>query len=298
MRPSILALGLSLFLLGAAPAFNPAALADLLARNYLDRHPAPALPASITLDQAYEVQQAYVTAIAQDAERNRVGSGRVAGYKAALTNPAVQKRFGVETPVMGVLLAGMLLPSGARVGANFGSAPLYEGDLLVRVRSAALRSARTHQEVLASLDAVLPFIELPDLIYARDVKVDGPHLVAVNAGARLGIVGTPIPLAAGVDWPVRLATFRLDMLAPDGQVEASGTGDALLGHPLDAVLWLRDALVARGHEPKPGDLLSLGTVTRLVPVTGPRPLRARYTGLDPRGPVEVTAELVEEPHEF
>ncbi len=62
----------------------------------------------------------------------------------------------------------MLLPSGSIVPANFGARPLFEGDLIVRVGSDAINDATTRQEVLAALDAVIPFIELPD--FALKVK--------------------------------------------------------------------------------------------------------------------------------
>ena len=64
--------------------------------------------------------------------------GKVVGYKAGLTNPAVQKRFGTDKPVWGALYASMLLPSGSTVNAAFGTRPLFEADMLVRVRSSAI----------------------------------------------------------------------------------------------------------------------------------------------------------------
>ena len=57
--------------------------------------------------------------------------GKVIGYKAGLTNPAVQKRFNTDKPVWGKLYEGMVLPSGATVDAAFGARPLYEADMLL-----------------------------------------------------------------------------------------------------------------------------------------------------------------------
>jgi len=74
--------------------------------------------------------------------------GKPVGYKAGLTNPAVQKRFNANAPVWGLLYANMLLPDGSLVDANFGARPLYEADLLVRVGSESINTARTAAEVL------------------------------------------------------------------------------------------------------------------------------------------------------
>jgi 2-keto-4-pentenoate hydratase len=307
----LLALG-SLLCLGVAPAgaheghgheatastsTDPRTVVPALTHFYEARQPAPALAAGMSLAEAYLVQDALVNALSRSLERRRTGAGKVAGYKAALTNPAVQAKFGVKEPLRGVLLAGMLLPGGSEVDAAFGAAPLSEGDLLVRVRSSAINEAKNHAECLDALDAVIPFIELPDLVYAKSVTVDGPALAAIDAGARLGVVGDPIPLAAGEDWEKRLAEFKLDILDAEGKVLATGFGQNLLGHPLDAVLWLRDAVRASGRALVPGDVLSLGTVTKLMPVAPDTAVRARYTGLDPRGPVEVSVKFVSKGHE-
>jgi 2-keto-4-pentenoate hydratase len=93
--------------------------------------------------------------------------GKVIGYKAGLTNPAVQKRFNTDKPVWGKLYEGMVLPSGATVEAAFGARPLYEADMLVRVKSAAINHARTPMDVLDAVDQIIPFVELPDLMVRR-----------------------------------------------------------------------------------------------------------------------------------
>jgi 2-keto-4-pentenoate hydratase len=58
------------------------------------------------------------------------------GYKAALTNPAVQKRFGYDQPLRGTLYAKMILPAGAKVPAAYGARPVYEADLVAVVGDA------------------------------------------------------------------------------------------------------------------------------------------------------------------
>ena len=65
----------------------------------------------------------------------------------------------------------------------------------------------------------------------------------------------------------------------------------LLGHPLNVVLWLKDSLAAEGKRLKKGDLLSLGTITKLMPVRPGTTVKARYLDLDPAGPVEISAHF-------
>ena len=88
-----------------------------LADFYLTKLPAPALAPSPTLDEAMKIQVEFNTAITPF-------FGKAVGYKAGLTNPSVQKVFGVNAPVRGTLMEKMILKSGTAIEANFGAAAL------------------------------------------------------------------------------------------------------------------------------------------------------------------------------
>jgi 2-keto-4-pentenoate hydratase len=143
-------------------------------------------------------------------------------------------------------------------------------------------------DALKSIDAAIPFIELPDLVYAKDVKINGPLLAAVNVAARYGIVGEPIPVQATPEWMQRLETFKCQIYDKTGAMLIEGPGSSLLGHPMTVVLWIRDSLKADGIALKKGDLLSLGTITKLTPTEPNTVIKARYLGLDPKGLVEIS----------
>jgi len=263
---------------------SEAEIATELAEFYLNREPANLRTQTLTLAQGQRIQAEFV-------RRLIPCLGRRVGYKAGLTNAIAQERFQVPHPLRGVLLEKMLLPSGSTVSANFGARPFYEGDLMVRVGSEAINNATTPQEALAALDAVIPFLELPDLVYAADAKLDGTALVAINVGARLGIMGEPIPLAATEEWVERLGNVRVVLRDSAGNELARGESRALLGHPLQVVLWLKDSLQASGQRLKKGDLLSLGTITPLMPVEPGSEIRAQYLGLDPQKTAKVSVKF-------
>lgn len=276
MRDTRLISFLLLCLVGCEGQGDPA---ERLAESYLARESIEIIQPDMTLEAAYAFQDAYV-------EKLTAALGPVVGYKAGLTSPATQERFGVSHPLYGVLLEEMLLPSGSAVPAAFGARSLYEGDLIVRIGSDAINRAETDEELLAALDAVVPFLELPDLMYTPEAALDGPAIVSINVGSRLGIVGEPIPLpdSAAYAW---LAGIRVDVVDAGGQVLAEGRSDALLGHPLNVVRWLRDALRDAGKPLEPGMLLSLGSVTALMPPQAGQALTARYYGLRGDAPVEL-----------
>jgi len=214
--------------------------------------------------------------------------GRVVGYKAGLTNPAVQKRFNHPSPVRGTLYEKMLLADGASVPAQFGARPLFEADMVVEVKSAAIHDARTPAEVLAQLNNVRPFIELPDLVVQDPSKIGGPAINYINVGARLGVLGAPVVLAPTPANVQALAAMSVKLVDGDGKVIDAGKGSDILDHPLNAVIWLAADLKRSGITLRPGDLLSLGSFSRLMPPKAGLQVRAVYEGLPGNPSVSVS----------
>jgi 2-keto-4-pentenoate hydratase len=286
-RVKSLGIWVAAFMLTFALGVLPAQAADegaRLAEQFLKKIPLTSYDQNMTMEQAMKIQAQFVEAL-------KPTFGEVVGYKAGLTNVKVQQALGVTHPLRGTLLKKMLLKSGAVVEANYGSRPFSEGDLIVRVGSAEINKAKTQQECLKFLDAVIPFIEMPDMPYAKEVKLNGPAIAAVNVAARLGVLGAPIPLKASEEWINRLKNFKLQVFDDKGTVLGEGQGSSLLGDPLSVVLWIKDSLKAEGKKLKKGDLLSLGSITKGIPTAPNTTLRAHYTDLDPKGPVDVTVKF-------
>lgn len=204
--------------------------------------------------------------------------GKPVGYKAGPTNPAVQKRFNAEAPVWGALYQPMLLADGAKVNAAFGARALYEADLLVRVSDVAINRATTAEQVLVTIDQVIPFIELPDLVVEAPPKLNGAAITAINVGARLGVVGAAIPVQDTTEFSQRLRDMVV-MVKAGGQEVDRGTGSDVLGHPLNAVVWLVRDLARNGQALKVGDLVSLGSFSKLMPPKPGLQVEVIYNGL-------------------
>ncbi len=263
---------------GAGAETTPRAAHDAVLRAYTDLEPLPG-PFGLDPAEAAEVQRMVVLSLGPR-------YGEVAGYKAALTSPAAQARFGVSAPVSGVLLDNMFTATGATVSRASAVRPVLEADLLVRVADERINQADSPDAMLASLSEVIPFVEIPDLMFANLEGLTGADIAAINAGARLGVTGTPVPLRGLDDAMARLGAFSVTLTDGEGRTIGSGGGDALMGHPLAAALWLKNDLRRRGVRLQPGDLLSLGSLGAPVPLSGLARVKATYEGLTGH-PIEI-----------
>jgi 2-keto-4-pentenoate hydratase len=272
MRKPLLQAVLLAALLGTMPALAAEDCAGIAARAAAAWRAKSTVSGLAGIDAATAacVQKTLVRELAPDA-------GTPVGYKVGLTGKAMQERLGVDHPVSGVLLSGMLLTPGAKVPAGFAARPLVEADLIAVIGDAGVNQAKTPAEVLAHLSAIRPFIELADLALAPDEKPSAASIAAINVGARLGVLGEPIAIEPG--FAERLATMQVSLTDGSGKVLAEAPGAAILGHPLNAVIWLAQDLAARGEALRPGQLVSLGSFgPPAQPVPGGT-VTVRYDGL-------------------
>jgi len=245
--------------------------AAAMAAQYANLQPVPNPPPDMSMADALCGRDKYTKFLHQN-------TGKVIGYKAALTNPALQKRFNHPQPIRGTLFETML-EDGAEIPARFGARPLYEADLVVAVQDAGINHAKTPLEALRHLSHIYPFIELPDLMVEEPAKITGAGLAYINMGARLGVLGKAIPVKATPELVKALAEMTVHFVDQDGKVFETSRGSAILEHPLNAVLWLVEDLKKSGIQLKKGDLLSLGSFSQPRPPQPGTGAKAIYEGL-------------------
>lgn len=209
--------------------------------------------------QAYELQSEFVKHYARFSDR--------AGYKVALGGKGAQALLGAQAPVVGVLFDNMFIPNESSISASRGQVLAVEADLIVVVGDARINNATSIGHVAESLDAVVPALEIPDLVLPLQ-SGEAARFVATNAGAHLYALGRPVKVGEPAKLLERLARMRVSLVMASGaEVEGSrqlaeASGSAIMGHPLNAVLFLLDELRARGERLAPGDRISLGAFSK------------------------------------
>lgn len=224
------------------------------------------------LDEAYRFQDQVVRLLTPH-------WGPPSGYKAALTSKALQARFGVDRPVLGVVMKHMLLRDRVILEDGFGIRPVVEADLMVMVKDNSINTAETMEELLAALDGIHPMIEVADLMFVEGSAIQPLWLTAINAGGRYAVVGDPLVVGHETNLINRLSDISATVMDKQGQVLASGKADRIMDHPLNAVRWIRDEVKRRGGRIQAGDVLWLGSLTDPLAVTPGESYQVLYTGL-------------------
>jgi 2-keto-4-pentenoate hydratase len=248
------------------PVVKVAALLEKAARTGAACPPVRTLLDDGDLETAYAVQQLNVRR-ALDAGR------RIVGRKIGLTSPAVQRQLGVDQPDFGALFADMAVPQGGEVPAGRLLQPKVEAEVaLVLARDLPHREC-TVVDVLRAVDFALPALEIVDSRIANwDISL--VDTVADNASSGLYVLGgTPVPLT-GLD--LRSASMTMTR---GGETVSEGTGADCLGSPLNAAVWLAQALAERGEPLRAGDLVLTGALGPMVPAAPGDVFDAHIAGL-------------------
>ena len=205
--------------------------------------------------------------------------GNVVGYKTGGHDPGPGFPIFPLGGIRGAILEGMMMPSGTAITLEQTRRGFLEADLAVRVGSDAINTAVTDLELLAALDAVVPFAEVPDPYYEEGTRTINGTIVA-NMGSRLSFFGDPVPIEATEDWLGRLDTFTFAVHDEHGTEIERGSIDGWY-RPIDVVRWLRDHLRESGKRLEPGQLMSLGNIGII---------RQLHDG-SPRGPAYTSNEF-------
>ena len=221
----------------------------------------------LTLDQAYAIQLALID--------RRVANGeKHIGWKVGLTAKPIQEQFGFHEPVFGCILESV--PSGSTLKAAELIAPGFESELCLRM-GAGLSGTVSMDQARAAVAGVHPSLEIIET--RGDLSAQIGLAMADNAQQKTVVLGDAVPLADKALDQVA-CTVRIN-----NTVAAEGTGAAVLGNPLNSVVWLAGKLKEFGRAIRPGDIILSGSFVRQFPLAAGDDVRVDYTGI---GAVEVS----------
>jgi 2-keto-4-pentenoate hydratase len=220
----------------------------------------------LSIDEAYQVQLALI-------DRRIAAGERQIGWKVGLTAKVVQKQFGFHEPLVACVLQSF--PSGHALPGDL-IKPGFETELCMRL-ARPLAGIVSRQQVLAALECIHPSFEI---IETRGDAAGQITLALADNGQQHSIIHGPAVRPT--------PTMQLDKVSVrvtrNGQAMASGSGDAVLGNPLNSVVWLARKLTEFGREIRAGEMVMTGSFVRQFPLSAGNHAEAEFTGI---GRVEV-----------
>jgi 2-keto-4-pentenoate hydratase len=219
-----------------------------------------------TIEQAYQIQ------LSQVEQWQRAGRV-IKGHKVGLTSLAMRRQIGVDESDYGHLTDSMFHLDSEPIDLGRYLQPRIEPEVAFVLGKDLAGPGVTAADAAAAVTFALPALELIDS-RIRDWKITLVDTVADNASSGGLILGNS---------PHSLSQLDLALggclLTKNGRLAETGAGAAVLGHPLNALVWLANTVAARGVTLRAGDVVLPGSITASLPVTAGETVTATFAGL-------------------
>ena len=184
--------------------------------------------------------------------------GPVVGYKTGGHNVGPSFVTFPKDGIRGLLLEDMLKPNNFKVELGATKRGFLEADFAFRVKDGSINEANNEIQLLAGLDAIIPFAEIPDPYYESGTRSVNGTIVS-NMGSRFSIMGAPLFIEPTELWIKKINNFTFAVHDEHNNLIEEGKINGWY-KPLVVVKWLRDHLLSSGIRLKAGDILSLGNI--------------------------------------
>lgn len=216
------------------------------------------------IEAAYKVQEINID------ERIKNGAKPV-GCKVGLTSFAVQKQLGVDQPDFGILLDDMLV-SGT-VDYQLLMQPKVEAEVAFVLKSDLPSGEVDEPTLMEAIDYAVASIEIVgSRVENWDIRIT--DTIADNASASHFVLGANHVILNNFD----LVGCQMKLWLNDEMV-SEGKGEACMGSPINAALWLANTMARLGKPLKAGEVILSGALGPMAPVKPGDKVRASIEGL-------------------
>jgi 2-keto-4-pentenoate hydratase len=189
-------------------------------------------------------------------------SGPLLGWKIAATSPAGQHHIQVDGPIAGRLLRERAHPSGSLLSLAGNRMAVAEPEFAFRMGHDIRPRSQPYSldEVVAAIAHLHPSIEVPDSRFAEFTSAGEAQLIADNACAHEFVLGDAAPQV----WrDADLSAHRVQgcVSGTTRSYERDGSGAAVLGSPLVALVWLVNELSSLGIALQRDQVVTTGACT-------------------------------------
>lgn len=217
----------------------------------------------LSVKDSYEIQLEWV--------QKKLEEGRVViGKKVGLTSKAMQNMLGVNEPDYGHILDHMKVTTGSVLSRKDFIKPKVEAEIGFILKEDLSGPNVTYVDVLMATEALVPTLEIIDS-RIEDWKIQLVDTVADNGSSARAVIGEPFYEIEQID----LRTLSMTLIK-NGEVTATGSGAAALGHPAHAIAWLANKLADYNISLKAGELILPGALSAAIDVDSGNEITASF----------------------
>lgn len=205
----------------------------------------------LDVDTGYQIQDLNLTKRLERGEK-------LVGVKLGLTSEAKQRRMGVYAPFVAWLTDDMILAEGDPVPQSKLIHPRIEPEIIFVMKDRLEGPGVTREQAMAAVETVSAGAEVIDSRY-RNFRFKAGDVIADNASSGAWATGSVVVKPEDID----LLTESVEVYV-DGELQHTGTGEDVQGHPGEALALAANDLARRGLAIEPGWIVLTGGITDAV----------------------------------
>ncbi len=204
----------------------------------------------------------------------RVAEGQaIVGHKVGLSSPAMQAQTGAVGPDVGHLLTDMFHPENYPISIDRYISPRIQPEVAFVLGRQLAGPGVTAAQAIRAVDFVVPAFEIVDSRFKPwDLTI--VDTIADNSAAGGVILGGKPSLLREVELDRSAVELSLN-----GDPAASGLGGAVLGSPLNALVWLANTLGKHGTVLEEGHVVLPGSPTKASCLLPGDVVEATFSGM-------------------
>lgn len=204
----------------------------------------------LTVEQAYDIQRFNIDNALADGDR-------MVGWKMGLTSKAKQVSVGVDEAIYGRLCTSMEL-AGSKLSLQGLIHPRVEPEIAFVFNQRLAGEDVTVRDVWLATEFVSPAVEVIDSRY-KNFSFTLIDVVADNASSAKFLVADQAYSPYQFQWDQVGVVMK-----KNGEVMQTGSGAAVLGHPVRSVVELVHMLARAGEAIEPGMVVLTGGITEAI----------------------------------
>lgn len=180
--------------------------------------------------------------------------------KLGLTSPAKMKQMNVKDPIYGYVFDYMLVANGDSFSVSDYIHARVEPEISIVLKEELKGPGVTLQDVESKVDYVVSSVEILDSRYI-DYGFTHPDVIADNTSARGAVYSKERVQLKDIDLINEEAKLIIN-----GQLKAEGKGSAVLGHPLETIVFLANEMAKKDQAVPAGVPIMTGGMSSAVEV--------------------------------